>query len=168
MGQHGKQYSMNRNRGQVSWVSLLMLISLLLFKGVAAAAMLCCGPDHSAHSEHSSTQSKPLAMDHNMMSGHSHHNAELSAQASSMPDHSEHYQFMNDQQMMADDSVNQFMNDHQSSCSGCAVSCAAAVLMINPSDFITAPPQNERILSSTSLVFPLTLSGLERPPRLYS
>lgn len=150
---------MGRNRGQVSWVSLLMLISLLLFKGVAAAAMLCCGPDHTAHSEHSSVQSKPSAMDHSMMSGHSHHNAELPSQASDMSEH---------QQMMADDSVNQLMNDHQSSCSGCAVSCAAAVLMINPSDFIPEPPQNERISSLTSSVFPLTLASLERPPRLYS
>jgi|GEM_PF-4056292 len=141
-----------------------MLISLLLFKGVAAAAMLCCGPDHTAHSEHSSIQSKPSAMAHSMMSGHSHHNAELPAQASDTPEHQayDHYQ------MMADDSVNQFMNDHQSSCSGCAVSCAAAVLMINPSDFIAAPPQNERILSFTFSIFPLTLASLERPPRLYS
>ncbi|HJS16872.1 MULTISPECIES: hypothetical protein [Rheinheimera] len=150
---------MNRNRGQVSWVSLLMLISLLLFKGVAAAAMLCCGPEHTAHSEHSSVQSKPSVMDHSMMSGHSHHNAELPAQASDMSEH---------QQMMVDDSVNQLMNDHASSCSGCAVSCAAAVLMVNPSDFIPEPPQNERILSLTSSVFPLTLASLERPPRLYS
>lgn len=93
------------------------------------------------------------------MSGHSHHNAELPSQASDMSEH---------QQMMADDSVNQLMNDHQSSCSGCAVSCAAAVLMINPSDFIPEPPQNERISSLTSSVFPLTLASLERPPRLYS
>ena len=145
-----------------------MLISLLLFKGVAAAAMLCCGPDHSAHSEHSSVQSKPSAMDHNMMSGHSHHNAELPAQTNSLADQAEHYQLMNAHQTMTDDSVNQLMNEHQSSCSGCAVSCAAAVLMINPSDFIPEPPQNERILSLTSLVFPLTLASLERPPRLYS
>lgn len=99
-----------------------------------------------------------------MMSGHSHHNAELPAQASDMSEH----QACDDHQMMADDSVNQLMNDHQSSCSGCAVSCAAAVLMINPSDFIPEPPQNERILSLTSSVFPLTLASLERPPRLYS
>ncbi len=141
-----------------------MLISLLLFKGVAAAAMLCCGPDDSAHSEHSSIQSKPSAMAHNMMSEHSHHNAELPAQASGMQEH----QACDHHQMMADDSVNQFINDHQSSCSGCAVSCAAAVLMINPADFIPDPPQNERIFSLTSLVSPLTLSSLERPPRLYS
>ncbi|MGY5796524.1 hypothetical protein [Rheinheimera faecalis] len=94
-----------------------------------------------------------------MMSGHSHHNAEMPAQASDMSEH---------QQMMVDDSVNQLMNDHASSCSGCAVSCAAAVLMVNPSDFIPEPPQNERILSFTSSVFPLTLASLERPPRLYS
>lgn len=155
---------MNRNRGQVSWVSLLVLIGLLLFKGVAAAAMLCCGPDHTAHSEHSSVQSKTPAMDHSMMSGLSHHNAELSAQANDMSEH----QACDHHQMMADESVNQFMNDHQSSCSGCAVSCASAVLMSNPSDFIPEPPQNERILSLTSLVFPLTLAGLERPPRLHS
>lgn len=155
---------MNRNRGQVSWVSLLMLISLLLFKGVAAAAMLCCGPDHTAHSEHSSVQSKPSAMVHSMMNGHCHHNAELPAQASDMSEH----QACDHHQMTADDSVSQLMNDHQSSCSGCAVSCAAAVLMINPPDFIAAPPQNERILSLTSSVFPLTLASLERPPRLYS
>lgn len=141
-----------------------MLISLLLFKGVAAAAMLCCGPDHTAHSEHPSVQSKPSAMDHSMMSGHNHHNAELPAQAIDMSEH----QACDHHQMMTDDSVNQFMNDHQSSCSGCAVSCAAAVLMINPSDFIPEPPENERILSLTSSVFPLTLPGLERPPRLYS
>lgn len=159
---------MYKKRGQVSWVSLLVLISLLLFKGVAAAAMLCCGPEHSAHSEHSSVQSNSSTMDHHMMSGHSHHNSELPVQASTMTDQSEHYQLMNDHQIMADDSVNQFMNDHQSSCSGCAVSCAAAVLMINPSDFIPEPPQNERILSLTSLVVPLTLASLERPPRLYS
>lgn len=102
------------------------------------------------------------------MSGHSHHNAELPAQTNSMADQSEHHQLMNAHQMMTDDSVNQLMNDHQSSCSGCAVSCAAAVLMINPSDFIPEPPQNERILSLTSLVFSLTLASLERPPRLYS
>jgi hypothetical protein len=155
---------MNRKRGQVSWIGLLVLISLLLFKGVAAAAMLCCGPDHSAHSVHSSVESTPSAMDHSMMSGHSHHNTELPAQASSIPEH----QACDHHQMMADDSVNQFMNDHQSSCSSCAVSCAAAVLMINPSDFIAEPPQNERILSLTSLVVPLTLASLERPPRLYS
>jgi aldehyde:ferredoxin oxidoreductase len=141
-----------------------MLISLLLFKGVAAAAMLCCGPEHSAHTEHSSIQSKPTAMAHSMMSEHSHHNTEMPAQTSDMPEH----QACDHHQMMADDSVNQFMNDHQSSCSGCAVSCAAAVLMINPSDFIPEPPQNERILSLTSLVSPLTLASLERPPRLYS
>jgi aldehyde:ferredoxin oxidoreductase len=141
-----------------------MLISLLLFKGVAAAAMLCCGPEHSAHTEHSSIQSKPSAMAHSMMSEHSHHNTEMPAQTSDMPEH----QACDHHQMMADDSVNQFMNDHQSSCSGCAVSCAAAVLMINPSDFIPEPPQNERILSLTSLVSPLTLASLERPPRLYS
>lgn len=155
---------MNRNRGQVSRVSLLVLISLLLFKGVAAAAMLCCGPDHTAHSEHSSVQSKPSAMDHSMMNGHSHHNAELPAQASDMSEH----QNFGHHQMMADDSVNQFINDHQSSCSGCAVSCAAAVLMSNPSDFIPEPPQNERILSLTSSVFPSPLASLERPPRLHS
>ena len=103
-------------------------------------------------------------MDHSMMSGHSHHNTELPARASSIPEH----QACDHHQMIADDSVNQFMNDHQSSCSGCAVSCAAAVLMVNPSDFIPEPPQNERILSLTSLVVPLTLASLERPPRLYS
>ena len=138
-----------------------MLISLLLFKGVAAAAMLCCGPDHS---DHSSSQSVLSAMDHSMMSGHSHHNAELPAQASDMTEH----QACDHHQMMADNSVNQLTNDHKSSCSGCAVSCAAAVLMSNPSDFIPQPPQNERILSLTSSVFALTISGLERPPRLYS
>ena len=155
---------MYKKRGQVSWVSLLVLISLLLFKGVAAAAMLCCGPDHSAHSEHSSVQSNSSTMDHHMMGEHSHHNAELPAQASDISEH----QACDHHQMIADDSVNQFMNDHQSSCSGCAISCAAAVLMINPSDFIPEPPQNERILSLTSLVVPLTLASLERPPRLYS
>ncbi len=138
-----------------------MLISLLLFKGVAAAAMLCCGPDHS---EHSSVQSKPSAMAHNMMSEHGHHNAELPAQASDMPEH----QSCDHHQIMSDHSVPQLVNDHQSSCSGCAVSCSAAVMMINTSDFIPAPPQNERIFSLTPLVFSQTSSGLERPPRLFS
>lgn len=98
------------------------------------------------------------------MNGHSHHNAELPAQASDMSEH----QACDHHQMMADNSVNQLTNDYKSSCSGCAVSCAAAVLMSNPSDFIPQPPQNERILSLTSSVFALTISGLERPPRLYS
>ena len=159
---------MNRNRGQVSWVSLLMLISLLLFKGVAAAAMLCCGPDHSAHSGHSSIQSNASATDHHMMADHRHHNAEMDAQASTMLEHSEHNAAMNDHQMMTDVSADQLTNDHQSSCSGCAVSCAAAVLMLNPSDFMPEPAQNERILSFTPLVYPLTQPGLERPPRLHS
>lgn len=160
---------MGRNRGQVSWVSLLMLISLLLFKGVAAAAMLCCGPDHSAHSEHSSVQSKPSATDHSMMADHNHHHTEVHAQTSTMPEHSEHYMLMDDHQNMTmDNSAHQLTTDHQSSCSGCAVSCAAAVLMMDPSDVLPEPQQNERILSSTSLVFPLTLASLERPPRLYS
>jgi hypothetical protein len=57
---------------------------------------------------------------------------------------------------------------HQSSCSGCAISCASAVLMMEPSGMAPEKNQTERILSSTSFVFPLTSSGLERPPRLYS
>jgi hypothetical protein len=135
---------MNRNRGKISRLTLLMLIGLLLFKGVAAAAMLCCGPDHS--SKHSQMP------EHQMMTEHSHH---------SMPEHSDHQPVLND-------SGNLTVDDHELSCPGCAVSCAAAVLMINPSDFIAAPPQTERIISFNSLVLPLTLSGLERPPRLFS
>ena len=135
---------MNRNRGQLSRLTLLMLIGLLLFKGVAAAAMLCCGPDHSI--SHSQTS------EHQMMPEHSHH---------SMPEHSDH-------QLAVNDSAYLMMDDHDLSCPGCAVSCAAAVLMINPSDFIAAPAQTERIISFNSLILPLTLSGLERPPRLFS
>ena len=133
---------MNRNRGQISRLTLLMLIGLLLFKGVAAAAMLCCGPDHS--SKHSQMP------EHQMMTEHSHHH---------MSEHSDH-------QLAINDSGNLDMDDHEFSCPGCAVSCAVAVLMMNPSDFAAVPPQTERIISFNSLVLPLTLSGLERPPRL--
>lgn len=148
-GDTGKQNSMNRNRGQVSWVSLIVLISLLLFKGVAAAAMLCCGPDHT---EHPVSHSQSSNTDHNQMEHHAHHSAAVESNHS-MSDGS-------DQQMMTD--------THQLSCSGCAVSCAPAVLMINPADFIAEPAQNERIASFIPFLLPLTASGLERPPRLYS
>lgn len=150
---------MNRNRGRVSWVSLLLLISLLLFKGVAAAAMLCCGP---AHSKHPASHLQALNADHSMMEHHSHQTAETQNH-SSMPDGSD-LRIMDELQPME----HQMMDAHQLSCSGCAVSCAAAVLMINPADFMAEPPQNERIFNLTPLLFSLTASGLERPPRLYS
>lgn len=140
---------MNRNRGQVSWVSLMILISLLLFKGVAVAAMLCCGPDHS---EHTSSHSQLAANEHSHMAVHGHHTAEMNAKTTMMTDNSNH-------QMTA---------EHASSCPGCAVSCATAALMINPSDFISDLSKTERIISFTPFVIPLTSSGLERPPRLHS
>ncbi|WP_233080427.1 hypothetical protein [Rheinheimera soli] len=151
---------MNRNRGQVSWVSLIVLISLLLFKGVAAAAMLCCGPDHAAHP---ASHSKSSDTDHSMMEHHGHHTAAV--EHNSMPVGSDHQ--LLDELQTIDDQV-MMMDMHQLSCSGCAVSCAAAVLMVNPADFIADPVQNERFLSFTPFLFPLTGSGLERPPRLYS
>ncbi|MBU1620931.1 MAG: hypothetical protein KJ556_11730 [Gammaproteobacteria bacterium] len=150
---------MNRNRGRVSRVTLLVLISLLLFKGVAAAAMLCCGPDHS---EHQASHSQSSETDHSMVQQHGHHS--VAVEHNSMPDGSD--QQVMDEPQLVDQQM--MMDTHQLSCSGCAVSCAAAVLMVNPSDFMAEPAQNERILGFTPLVFPLTASGLERPPRLYS
>ncbi len=149
---------MNRNQGPVSWISLTVLISLLLFKGVAAAAMLCCGPDHSAHSQSSAVNQ------HLMMDSSAAHNADHNA------DHSHHTTKTDTPTGAMTDSTDHLLttDDHSSSCSGCAVSCAAAVLMLNPSDSMPEPPQNERFLSLTLLVFPLTSSGLERPPRFYS
>lgn len=61
------------------------------------------------------------------------------------------------------------MTDQQQfSCTGCAVSCAAAALMCNPDEFISEMTQNERFLCFTPFIFPLIASGLERPPRLHS
>lgn len=121
--------------------------------------MLCCGPDHSVHPASHSLSSDT---DHSMMEHHGHRSAAV--EHNSMPDGSDH-QLMDELQTMDDQMM---MDMHQLSCSGCAVSCAAAVLMVNPADFIADPVQNERIVSFTPFLFPLTGSGLERPPRLYS
>lgn len=150
---------MNRNRGQVSWIRLLLLISLLLFKGVAAAAMLCCGPDHS---EHPASHSQSSDTDHSMMEHHSHHSAAV--EQNSIAGDSDHH-IMGQLQTL---DYPMTMDTHQLSCSGCAVSCASAVLMVNPADFFADPVQNERFLSFTPFLIPLTGSGLERPPRLHS
>lgn len=64
----------------MSWVSIVVLISLLLFKGVAAAAMLCCGPEHSAHSELQSGHSQPPIAEH--------HQVDHSAMGHNMANHS--------------------------------------------------------------------------------
>jgi hypothetical protein len=134
---------MNKKRGQVSWVGLMMLISLLLFKGVASAAMLCCGPDHSAHSEHPTSHQMTDAY-----ADHSAHSTDIEQDSnftsSTAPD------------------------EHQSSCSDCAISCTSAVMLL---DGLNMPPdqhQTERIFSFTPTVYPLTGSALERPPRFYS
>jgi len=143
---------MNRNQGQVSWISVVVIISLLLFKGVAAAAMLCCGPDHGSHS------------------GTSAHHALSAAEKELMHEHSAHSSAQHAAMMAQQDLSDSDTKDsgYQSSCSGCAVSCTAAVLMINPSENLSEKNQTERILSSTPFVFPLTASGLERPPRCHS
>jgi hypothetical protein len=143
-----------------------VLISLLLFKGVAAAAMLCCGPEHSAHSELQSDHSQFIAV-HSMM--------EHSAMGHDMADHSpmDHSQHLSQVHSPTTDmqqlSASQQQGDeHQSSCSGCAVSCTAAVLLLNPSELTAEQAKTERIFSVTPFIFPLTSAGLERPPRLYS
>jgi hypothetical protein len=157
---------MNSSNSPMSWVSIVVLISLLLFKGVAAAAMLCCGPEHSAHSELQSGHSQsPVA---------EHHQVDHSAMGHNMANHSSVDQ---DQLAQTTDApvdlhqhgAAQLQNDeHQSSCSGCAVSCAAAVLMLNPAERLAEQAKTERIFSFTPFVFPLTIKGLERPPRFYS
>lgn len=162
---------MNSNKGPISWVSIVVLISLLLFKGVAAAAMLCCGPEHSAHSELQSDHSQS-ATAHSMIdqSTIDHDMADHDMAAHSTMDHSQHssqvHSATTDMQQL---SASQLQNDeHQSSCSGCAVSCTAAVLILNPSELLAEQAKTERIFSVTPFVFPLTSTGLERPPRLYS
>jgi hypothetical protein len=142
---------MNRNQGQTPWLRLMVLISLLLFKGVAAAAMLCCGPDHGSHSTSSSHHQNSVTTAH-QMSDHRAHSTE------------QHAEMMEQQDQDADLSN----AGHKSSCSGCAISCASAVLMMDPCGIPPEKNQTERIFSSTSFLFPLTSSGLERPPRLYS
>ena len=142
---------MNRNQGQTPWLRLMVLISLLLFKGVAAAAMLCCGPDHGSHSTSSSHHPNSGTTAH-QMSDHRAHSTE------------QHAEMMEQQDQDADLSN----AGHKSSCSGCAISCASAVLMMDPCGIPPEKNQTERIFSSTSFLFPLTSSGLERPPRLYS
>ncbi|WP_152342871.1 hypothetical protein [Rheinheimera sp. KL1] len=142
---------MNRNQGQTPWLRLMVLISLLLFKGVAAAAMLCCGPDHGSHSTSSSHHQNSGTTAH-QMSDHRAHSTE------------QHAEMMEQQDQDADLSN----AGHKSSCSGCAISCASAVLMMDPCGIPPEKNQTERIFSSTSFLFPLTSSGLERPPRLYS
>lgn len=65
---------MNNTQGPIYWISVMVLISLLLFKGVASAAMWCCGPagqDHSAH--HQTT------MPVHQMADHMHHSADESS-----------------------------------------------------------------------------------------
>ncbi|WP_288740169.1 hypothetical protein [uncultured Rheinheimera sp.] len=142
---------MNRNQGQTPWLRLMVLISLLLFKGVAAAAMLCCGPDHGSHSTSSSHHPNSGTTAH-QMSDHRAHSTE------------QHAEMMEQQDQDADLSN----AGHKSSCPGCAISCASAVLMMDPCGIPPEKNQTERIFSSTSFLFPLTSSGLERPPRLYS
>ena len=142
---------MNRNQGQTPWLRLMVLISLLLFKGVAAAAMLCCGPDHGSHSTSSSHHQNSVTTAH-QMSDHRAHSTEQHAE-------------MMEQQDQDSDLSNA---GHKSSCSGCAISCASAVLMMDPCGIPPEKNQTERILSSNPIVFPLTSSGLERPPRLHS
>lgn len=134
---------MNKKRGQVSWISLVMLISLFLFKGVASAAMLCCGPDHGGHSEHQASQ----LSDHNLT------------------DHSEHHDSSH-QDPMSESSA--LPDEHQSTCSVCAISCTQALMLLDSLDLPTDHQQNERILSFTPTLYLLTDSGLERPPRFYS
>ncbi len=143
---------MNRNQGQTPWLRLMVLISLLLFKGVAAAAMLCCGPDHGSHSTSSS------------------HHPNSGTTAHQMSDHRAHSTEQHAEMMEQQDQVDADLSNagHKSSCSGCAISCASAVLMMDPCGIPPEKNQTERIFSSTSFLFPLTSSGLERPPRLYS
>ncbi|GAA0659543.1 hypothetical protein [Rheinheimera tangshanensis] len=142
---------MNRNQGQTPWLRLMVLISLLLFKGVASAAMLCCGPDHSSHSTSSS------------------HHPNSGTTAHQMSDHRAHSTEQHAEMMEQQDQDSDLSNaGHKSSCPGCAISCASAVLIMDPCGIPPEKNQTERIFSSTSFLFPLTSSGLERPPRLYS
>jgi hypothetical protein len=158
--QHAK--SMNRKRGQVSTLTLLMLISLLLFKGVAAAAMFCCGPEHSTHAKNAPVQHQAVSTHQDVMTSHCHDAAPEPLQISStQQDHAE--QTSLDHHLNKDHQVNK---DQQNSCSGCAASCASIVLLNNSTGFLAEPITSDRIHSSTVALLSLTHSGLERPPRL--
>jgi hypothetical protein len=139
---------MNSNQGHTPWLRLMVLISLLLFKGVATAAMLCCGPDHSNHlmsqpHHQSADTATHQVIDHSAHSAEQHADMVMPQMHDSDPQH----------------------NGQQSSCSGCAVSCTTAMVMMDPSGKLPEKNQAERIFSSNSLLFSLTSSGLERPPR---
>lgn len=145
--------SMNRKRGQVSTLTLLMLISLLLFKGVAAAAMFCCGPEHSTHAKNAPVQHQAVSTHQDAMTSHCHDAASDPLQISSIQQ----------DQTSLDHQVNK---DQRYSCSGCAASCTALVLLSNTAGVLVEPITSDRIHSSTVALLSLTHSGLERPPRL--
>ena len=149
--QHAK--SMNRKRGQVSTLTLLMLISLLLFKGVAAAAMFCCGPEHSTHAKNAPVQHQAVSTHQDAMTSHCHDASSDPLQISSIQQ----------DQTSLDHQVNK---DQHYSCSGCAASCASIVLLNNTTGFLAEPITSDRIHSSTVALLSLPHSGLERPPRL--
>jgi hypothetical protein len=144
---YGSSDSMNKTSGQVSWLSLLLLISLLLFKGVAVAAMLCCGLGHNTHPTAVETNAE-----HGHDTGHSHHSVSSPEAQQSTTEHQ-----LSEMAQTHDHSSN--------SCSGCAVSCTAAVLLMDNPMLSYEQYLAERILSSDPLLVPLTSSGLDRPPR---
>lgn len=175
-----KQNSMNRRQGTISCIGVMVLISLLLFNGVASAAMLCCGPDHNSHTQSSSALHGSASADHQSTDHQStgHHLTEHSITEHQSADHqrSTHYSAEHSADSLHHhaeppeqqyDST-QIANEHQSSCSSCAVSCTTAVLLWEPSDMLSEFSPTERIVSLCHFLLPLTSSGLERPPRLYS
>lgn len=148
--------SMNRKRGQVSTLTLLALISLLLFKGVAAAAMFCCGPHNSTHAKNAPEQHQSVGTHQDAMTSHCHDVTPVPLQISStQQDHAEQTKLHH-----------QMNTDQQYSCSGCAASCASIVLFNNTVGFLAEPIASDRIQSGTQPLLSFTPSGLERPPRL--
>lgn len=133
---------MNTTPGPTSWISVLFLISALLFQGVASAAMLCCSPADSGQ------------MDHGSMKSHQHQMHKESSTADLQQHHAAEHAGA---------------EQHDTApCPGCAAGCTAAAMIVNSIGQLSDTLQPERIVNQAELTIALTSSGLERPPRLIS